>query len=89
MSKIVANMYPKNCPGGHADNFLGAKDARRFFEMTLGFTYPTKTLDRRLGFLTKEEKTRIDLLYRHTLILIEKIENIIANRAEEMHDRWP
>ncbi len=59
------NQYPKDCPGGHADDFPGGLDGKRLLYITLALTYPQKTLNRRIDFLTKEERNKINILYRH------------------------
>lgn len=65
------------------------KTLANFLETTLSSTYPTKTLKRRIKLLTNTEYQRCRKHYQEIISRFEKIEDIIATRAELEGDKWP
>jgi hypothetical protein len=66
-----------------------AEVLRDIIENMLGYTYPPKTLHRRIGFLTKKEKASCDKLFKQMEDLCQDIDDIISYRAEIKRDKWP
>jgi HEPN domain-containing protein len=65
------------------------QDLRDLLELITAATYPEKTLTRRLGLLTKEEKKKVNKKLAQVYDLVEEVDEIISNRAEEVGDKWP
>lgn len=61
---------------------------RAVFEM-FGTTYPKRTLKRRVDALTEKDLKRLMKLEEKLEDIIEMIDEIIADRAEENKDPWP
>jgi len=51
-------------------------------------TYPPNILARRVNFLTKEERLKCNKEWNRIYKSIEKIDNIISNRAQIKNDPW-
>jgi hypothetical protein len=66
-----------------------AKIFRIMIEHLTGATYPTKTLDRRLGLLTDKEMALVVREYEKMANACHKLDDIIAERAEKEQDKWP
>lgn len=62
---------------------------KMMFAEVIGITYPARTLKRRIGFLTKTELKKIAKLEKTLNDTLEKIQDIIAMRAEVRNDSWP
>lgn len=77
---------------------LGPHEREELLKMLydVGYTYPPKTLERRLGLLNKAQMNRVTSKFRIAKRhkdeiddLVQDIDDIIANEAEKQNDKWP
>lgn len=62
---------------------------REHIESLIGYTYPLKTLKRRLNALTNNELERVFKKILKANDIYHEIDYIISVRAEKNKDRWP
>ncbi len=64
----------------------------KYLQMLLRFaalTYPMRTLKRRIGLLSWDEKVCINNILGEIESKIERIDAIISKAAEDANDKWP
>ena len=81
------SVYVLGTDPGLLDNYPDL--VRQMLCDVVGYTYPKKTWERRLSALTDKDRAKIAKLEEKLHNILEKIDSVVAERAEINKDPWP
>jgi hypothetical protein len=70
------------------DDIISIDELSIFIELITSSTYPKSILRRRLDLLNKKETERVNNLIKNIAQSVNKIDEIISDRAEKENDPW-
>lgn len=79
---------PRSVPVNDNQFILQCESYRNILADALGITYPPSILKRRIELLDEKDKIKIAKLHKQLYSILEKIDNVIVDRAEKLNDPW-